>query len=85
MQGAADLAAEVEAEALVLAGREARAARHVRRVRVADHFVLVTHDARRFVARRRQDQGEGWALVGPDGLFLGNHRTLDDCEKALPE
>lgn len=61
-----------------LAAREAR----FRRERVEDHFVLVRPDGARFVARRRQDQGEGWALLDPTGLFLGNHATLDACEAA---
>ena len=80
---AADVAAEVRAEVLVLRRQLAtRPGPRVKRVRDADGFLLLRPDGARFSAKRRQDQGEGWVLVGPHGLVVGNYRTLGDCEAA---
>lgn len=80
---AALVAAEVRDEVARLREQlRAREGPRVRRVRNADGFLLVRGDGARFEARRRQDQGEGWVLVGPGGLVMGNYRTLGDCEAA---
>lgn len=80
---AAEVAEEVRVEVRRLRGQLARNdGPRVKRVREGDAFALVRADGARFHARRRLDQGEGWVLVGPHGLVLGNYRTLPDCEAA---
>lgn len=80
---AALVAAEVRDEVARLRQQlRARDGPRLKRVREADGFVLVRGDGARFQVKRRQDRGEGWVLVGPGGLVMGNYRTLGDCEAA---
>lgn len=48
--------------------------------REGDHFVLVV-GGQRFVARRRLDQGRGFALVAWWGGFAGNCDSLEECAR----
>lgn len=41
---------------------------------------LLEHAGQRFVARRRLDQGRGFALLTSWGGFLANCATLAECE-----